>query len=286
MRSLTLGIATLVSAAFASTATPASAQELPAPPMVSVQIQAGVSGYDAAAGYDAAYDNAYAAQPQAGQWHYHGPHPVAWDHGGGFCNLAGEHDHDYPVFDANLYRQTSGSVYFVGDPADFGYSGASYAYAGVHPIAATYGGGYCHMGWGHRHLFAPVGAGWAWRGNAWAWGGAFAPSYWADRPRWSSYYDNYYRRTYYGGAYYRLRPPHLYVGVGRPWAPAWRPYRYAAPVRYAAPAYGYRPAPVRYAAPAYGYHAPRPFAAPGYHGGFVGHGYGGHGFGGHGGWRR
>jgi hypothetical protein len=184
------------------------------------QVQVGVYAQPGAYVQPGAY-----AQPA---YSYYGSHPIAYDQGGGFCQHGGVHQHPYPVFDEHLFQQVNNTYYFTGDPADFGYGGQTYAYAGAHPIADVHGGGHCYMGWGHRHLYAPVGAGYAWRNNAYIYGGPFARAYYAQRPRYVSYYNGYYRQNYYGGRYYSVRPRHIYVG--RPFVPGhhhrggWRAY--------------------------------------------------------------
>jgi hypothetical protein len=68
---------------------------------------------------------------------YWGPHP---DGQGGWCPLEGAHTHAYLPFDPYLFTQQGDEYYFIGDPSDFGYTGALYDYYGVHPIEVVYGG--------------------------------------------------------------------------------------------------------------------------------------------------
>ena len=214
---------------------------------------------------------------------FFGPHPIAYDQGGGFCNHQGAHEHGYPVFDQNLFRMSNGYAYFVGDVADFGYGLASYQYSSEHPLSHIHGGGYCYMGWSHRHWFAPVGVNFVMGTGGYIYNGPWASDYYSLRPRYVSYYNDYYRRWYLGGRYYSLRPNHVYFGTGyhRPVVRAYGGYGYGRPYGgpiyrsptpvYRAPVYGspVRPAPV-YQAPAPVYRAPAPVyrapAAPMHHG--------------------
>ena len=217
-------------------------------------------------------------QNQAQGFGFFGPHPIAYDQGGGFCNHQGAHEHPYPVFDQNLFRMSNSYAYFVGDVADFGYNQSSYQYASEHPIGHVHGGGNCYMGWPHRHWFAPVGINFVLNTGGYMYNGPWTADYYSMRPRYVSYFNDYYRRWYSGGRYYSLRPQHVYLGVGyhRPVArpyygrPAYgggvvvRPPVYGGP-GYRPPVYGapgYRP-PV-YRAPAPVYRAPAPvYRAPG-----------------------
>ena len=240
---------------------------------------------------DPNYQN-YQAQPEAYQnqvqsFGFFGPHPIAHDQGAGFCNHQGAHEHPYPVFDQNIFRMSNGYAYFIGDVGDFGYSQTGYQYVAEHPIGHTHGGGYCFMSWPHRHWFAPVGINFVWSNAGYVYNGAWGADYYSMRPRYVTYYNDYYRRWYLGGRYYSLRPSHSYIGWGwhrpvvRPYgggyyrpgygAPAYRP-GYSAPAY--RPGYGapvYRPAPV-YRAPVYqapAYRAPAPVyraPAPAYRG--------------------
>jgi hypothetical protein len=210
-------------------------------------------------------------QNQAQGFGFFGPHPIAYDQGGGFCSHQGAHEHPYPVFDQNLFRMSNSYAYFVGDVADFGYNQSSYQYASEHPIGHVHGGGNCYMGWPHRHWFAPVGINFVLNAGGYMYNGPWTADYYSMRPRYVSYFNDYYRRWYSGGRYYSLRPQHVYLGVGyhRPVA---RPYygrpAYGGGVVVRPPVYGgpgYRP-PV-YGAPGYRqpvYRAPAPvYRAPG-----------------------
>jgi hypothetical protein len=156
-----------------------------------------------------------AAMPQAASsFGYFGPHPVPYDQGSGFCQHSGAHEHPYPVFDRNLFRVSNGYAYFVGDPSDFGYQNQAYAYRAEHPIADTFGGGYCYMHWAHRHWFQPASVDFNWDGGAYTFVGSWAPSYYVNRPYWTNYFNSYYRPWYLGGAYYTRRPTQVYGGLG------------------------------------------------------------------------
>ena len=228
-------------------------------------------------------DPNYAAMADPNQvqsFGFFGPHPIAHDQGGGFCNHQGAHIHPYPVFDQNIFRMSSGYAYFVGDVGDFGYSQTGYQYVAEHPIGPTFGGGYCFIGWPHRHWFAPIGTNFIWGAGGYRYNGPWGSDYYTMRPRYTTYYNDYYRRWYLGGRYYSLRPNHVHVGWG--WhRPVHRPYYgrpgyyrpgYGAPVVRPAPVYRapgpvYRaPAPV-YRAPAPVYRAPAPvYRGPGHRG--------------------
>ena len=206
------------------------------------------------------YDN------QAQMFGFHGPHPIAYDQGGGFCNQQGAHPHQYPVFDQNLFTMSNGYAYFTGDVADFGYGQPSYQYVNEHPIGHLHGGGHCFMSWPHRHWFAPMGVNFVLNAGGYMYNGPWTSDYYAMRPRYVSYYNDYYRRNYLGGRYYSVRPQHVYLGVGyhrpmvRPYGGYGSPYNrgpvvvrppYGGPV-YQRPGYGapVHQAPV-YRAPVY-----------------------------------
>ena len=158
----------------------------------------------------------YAAQ----QYGYMGPHPVPYDAGQGFCYEQGPHFHEYPPFDQNLFREQGGWFYFVGDPADFGYSQQMWGYQGNHPIPAAYGGGYCFIDWPHRHWYPPpANLAFNFVGGYYAYNGPWDPWYWRWRPHYQAYYGGYYRHSYYGGRYWRTRPAPIYrarIAVGAP----------------------------------------------------------------------
>lgn len=224
-------------------------------------------------------DQAQAPQAQAAEaFGYMGPHPLPYDQGGGFCNEQGPHQHAYPVFDSHLFRLVNGYAYFVGDPADFGYSAGGYLYSGNHPLDAMSGGGYCYMGWPHRHLFAPTSVQYVVENGAYVYNGPWTPDYYAQQAMYVGYFSGYYRNWYLGGRYYSLRPRPVYLGLGwhRPWVQNWMPRGSYGP-RYGGPGY-YGP---RYGGPVYrgpGYGGPV-YRAPGYGGPvYRGPGYGGPGY--------
>src|SRR5205814_9672872 len=97
----------------------------------------------------------YAQQPQQYEYAYMGAHPIPYDQGGGYCYQNVAHYHPYAPFDQYLFRESNGYWYFVGDPADFGYSQQLWGYNGNHPIPLGWGGGYCYITWPHRHPYAP-----------------------------------------------------------------------------------------------------------------------------------
>jgi hypothetical protein len=158
-----------------------------------------------------------AAYPQYG---YMGVHPVPYEAGNGFCYQSNAHFHAYAPFDQYLFRERGGWFYFVGDPGDFGYSYQMWGYRGHHPISAMYGGGYCFIDWPHRHNYAPPQSlAFNFVGGYYVYAGPWDPWYWQWRPRYVSYYGDYYRRSYYGGIYWRVRPPPVYaprITVGAP----------------------------------------------------------------------
>lgn len=217
MKSFVLGFSTLLALASPAVATAQTQVDFTEPPA-------------ATDGTELNQDGAYApelaqpgqpmqpmqAMPQAAaSFGYFGPHPLPYDQGSGFCQHTGAHAHEYPVFDTNLFRMSNGYAYFVGDPSDFGYQNQVYVYRAEHPIADTYGGGNCYMNWAHRHWFQPASSvDFSWDGGAFSFVGAWAPSYYTQRPYWTNYYNTYYRPYYLGGGYYSRRPAQVYGGWG------------------------------------------------------------------------
>jgi hypothetical protein len=160
------------------------------------------------------------AENEGPQYGYMGPHPIPYDVGSGFCYQQGAHFHDYAPFDQYLFREAGGWFYFVGDPADFGYSQPMWSYRGHHPIPLSYGGGYCFIDWPHRHHYAPpVGVMYNNVGGYYVYGGPWDPWYWHYRPYYARYYGGYYRTNYYGGVYWRVRPAPMYRATVRVGAP-------------------------------------------------------------------
>jgi hypothetical protein len=151
--------------------------------------------------------------PAEQQWSYNGPHPVNADHGSGWCDTPGPHGHPYPPFDDHLFQETpEGSYNFLGDPADFGYSGDLYWYNGAHPIAGGWGIGWCFNPMPHRHLYRPFGAHFSACGPYACYFGPFDSWYWHYRPFWAPYWSTYYPRYYHAGRYYRT---HVSASPGR-----------------------------------------------------------------------
>ena len=267
MKSFILGVSTLFAVAVAPAAAQAQAQVEYGDPAVtpssapeewgqgSEQYPEQLQGQ----GPDGAYQPPAEAMPQQPQsFGFFGPHPVPYDQGGGFCTHTGAHEHQYPVFDRNLFRVVNGYAAFIGDPADFGYQSQSYVYRADHPIDAGYGGGFCYMSWPHHHWFAPASVDFAWDGSAYAYTGIWSPAYYAARPMYVNYFNSYYRNWYLGGGYYSRRPSPIYGGWG------WHRPMYGS--SWQRPGYGYgynrgwsRPG---YATP--GYRAPAQFYRPGY----------------------
>ena len=83
-----------------------------------------------------------AVQATGGGYCFGGPHPAP---GGGWEAVQTPHTHNYAPFDLRLFSYRDGCYYFVGDPRDFGYTGQLYSYYGAHPVAHSYGGGWCFM---------------------------------------------------------------------------------------------------------------------------------------------
>jgi len=209
------------------------------------------------------YDPNYAPQQQVYEYAFYGTHPVPYDQGGGYCYQQGPHYHQYAPFDQNLFRQANGYFYFIGDPADFGYTQQLWGYNGNHPIPLGWGGGYCYISWPHRHPYAPASAAYYnFVGGYYVYGGPWDPWYWRMRPRYQAYYGGYYRHSYYGGIYWRTRPAPIYrprivvgaPGYYRPGAVVVAPGRGRVVV--GAPHPGYRPGGVVVGAPRPGYVGP------------------------------
>ena len=167
----------------------------------------------------------YPPQEATPQYGYVGPHPEPYDYGSGACYQQGAHFHAYAPFDQYLFRESGGYFYFVGDLGDFGYTGQLWGYQGNHPFPVEYGGGYCYIGWPHRHHFAaPPSLPFRYIGGYYTYVGPWDPSYYTHRDTWGAYYNGYYRNSYFGGRYWTVRPPHVYrpnygwnhAGVYRP----------------------------------------------------------------------
>jgi hypothetical protein len=150
----------------------------------------------------------YQAAPQQApdhqHWQYNGPHAINAQYGSGWCNVQGAHYHPYPPFDDRLFQENRGGYDFLGDPADFGYTGGNLNwYSAAHPIATGWGIGWCYIPYPHRHLYAPMGAYYSMCGPYWCWGGPFDAWYWYYRPYYFGFYSAWYPRYYRGGIYHR-----------------------------------------------------------------------------------
>jgi hypothetical protein len=143
-----------------------------------------------------------------GGYCFGGPHPAP---GGGWEDTQSPHVHTYAPFDLRLFSYENGCYYFIGDPHDFGYTGQVYSYYGAHPIADTYGGGWCFMVGPHSHWWRPWSPYFTVVGPWYYWNGPYDPFFWAYWPFYSFYYRSYYPRFYAGGRYfsggYRAAPP-------------------------------------------------------------------------------
>jgi len=139
-------------------------------------------------------------QVAGGGYCYGGPHPAP---GGGWEAITTPHTHNYAPFDMRLFAQREGCYYFIGDPRDFGYTGQVYNYYGAHPVADTYGGGWCFMVGGHYHWWRPWSPYFTVVGPWFYWSGAYDPFFWSYWPYYSFYYRSYYPSYYAGGRYYR-----------------------------------------------------------------------------------
>src|SRR6476661_2304906 len=141
-----------------------------------------------------------AVQVAGGGYCYGGPHPAP---GGGWEAITTAHTHNYAPFDLRLFAQREGCYYFIGDPRDFGYTGQVYNYYGAHPVADTYGGGWCFMVGGHYHWWRPWSPYFTVVGPWFYWYGPYDPFFWSYWPYYSFYYRSYYPSYYAGGRYYR-----------------------------------------------------------------------------------
>lgn len=249
--------------------------------------------YPIVAGSDGSYDSAAfdatVVPPNAegipypaekGGYCYVGGHPVdtrvvpgpAWD------PTEGEHVRSYPPVDMRLFSLHDGCYYFIGDPRDFGYGGATYAYYGAHPVLDSFGGGWCFMMGGHTHLWRPWSPDFTVVGSWNYWRGPYDPFFWTYWPYYSVYYRSYYPHYYGGGRFYRGGSHQVAPPIRGIPASTWRsqvPGRGAPVVRGTPPPQMYRPSGAAGPAPgvpnrAYGAPpspgrpafspAPRPFA--------------------------
>jgi hypothetical protein len=154
---------------------------------------------------------------------YAGQHPSPAEHGGVWCNDAKKHTHSYVPDDYYLYSEHNGSLYFIGDPDDFGYTGALYHYWDHHRIDLVSPGGlavtigFCYIPGPHTHAFAPGSDVYF---HQYAYNSVYY-YYWYDDlwlyPGYSRYYDVYYDYWYtsYPTCYPQARPhQHVDVGLG------------------------------------------------------------------------
>lgn len=121
------------------------------------------------------------ALAQAEEWIFFDPHPVHPAAGGGFCEGAGAHVHDYAPIDPSEFVRRDGLWFFVGDPVTWGYRGTVYRFDGGHEVEGSSGFAACARAGVHYHLYAPaviVGS-----DSAVYVTPMVAPLWWDDRPR-------------------------------------------------------------------------------------------------------
>jgi hypothetical protein len=92
----------------------------------------------------------------AEDWIFFDGHPIHPAVGGGFCDTAGAHVHDYAPVDPSAFVVRDGLWYFVGDPVTYGYRGTVYRYDGAHEVAHSTGIATCSRSGAHYHLYAPA----------------------------------------------------------------------------------------------------------------------------------
>jgi hypothetical protein len=198
----------------------ALAQDVQAGVQAGVEIGADVAPAPAAQEQEPIPPNVQGAPiPVAGGGYcYGGPHPAP---GGGWEAVQTPHVHNYAPFDMRLFSYHDGCYYFIGDPRDFGYTGAAYSYYGAHPIADVYGGGWCFMVGPHYHWWRPWSPYFTVVGPWYYWYGPYDPFFWAYWPYYSFYYRSYYPSYYAGGRYYRngyrAAPPITHVPPTAGW---------------------------------------------------------------------
>jgi hypothetical protein len=120
----------------------------------------------------------------------------AWD------DAQGQHIHFYAPFDLRLFAHRDGCYHFIGDPTDFGYRGATFAYYGAHPVHAGHGGGWCFAIGGHAHAWRPWDARFRFVGPWYFWTGAYDRHFWAYWPYWAYFYEHHYPTYYRGGRFH------------------------------------------------------------------------------------
>jgi hypothetical protein len=200
-----IGLATGVGAGVAQ----AQAEQAPPPAAETAPAAAAGPGAAPQQDYPIPPNVQAAAVPVAGGGYcFGGPHPAP---GGGWEATQTPHVHTYAPFDLRLFSYENGCYYFIGDPHDFGYTGQVYSYYGAHPIADTYGGGWCFMVGPHSHWWRPWSPYFTVVGPWYYWNGPYDPFFWAYWPFYSFYYRSYYPRFYAGGRYFsggfRAAPP-------------------------------------------------------------------------------
>jgi hypothetical protein len=149
-----------------------------------------------------------------------GVHPVAPDHGGGFCYIEFPHVHTYEPQRADvLYRPHDDGYHFVGDPVPYGYEGPKQAYYGHHPIDVDFvvgdDGGhteYCYLDGPHYHPYGPApDAQFTLKGGVHFYAGHFPRVYTEARPRYVKI-NAVYRPLRYTRPVVVVSPPPEYRG--------------------------------------------------------------------------
>lgn len=123
---------------------------------------------------------------RAEDWIFFDAHPVHPAAGGGFCELAGAHVHDYAPIDPSAFVLRDGLWFFVGDPVVFGYRGTVYRFDGPHEVTGSEGFAACTRAGVHYHLYPPAvvaGADSTVLVTPWLPARAAYPYWWDDRPR-------------------------------------------------------------------------------------------------------
>jgi hypothetical protein len=148
---------------------------------------------------------------------YVGSHPVNTPiaPGATWHDAGGEHTHFYPPMDLRLFVRHGRCYFFVGDPVDFGYAGATFAYHGAHPVAPAQGGGWCFMIGTHGHAWGPWSANFRVKGGVLWWPGpydGYFATYW---PYYAYFYRDDYPRYYGEGAWRRAQGGHIAPPIGR-----------------------------------------------------------------------
>ena len=124
---------------------------------------------------------------EAKAFRYRSHHPLQKTRGS-FCYLEVPHVHGFGPQDPRLYRMIDGELYFIGDPAPFGYDGDRYSYYGAHPVVDVHVGSprpvYCYLDGPHYHSYEPpASAEFQVHGGAYFYLGTFQPAFREERPR-------------------------------------------------------------------------------------------------------